>query len=64
MKKIEKMINILRSILIVLLFMIAFAIARYIVHNNAAPWIWISAYWITLTIKNYLDFLMHISKEG
>lgn len=51
----KKIIDTIKYILIVALFVIAGAVALYIVQYNSAPWSWIATYWITLTAKNCLD---------
>lgn len=53
----KKMIDLIRNILIVALFVIAGAVALYIIQYNAAPWAWIATYWVTLTVKNGLDMI-------
>ena len=45
------------NILIMALFFLSAAVAVYIVINSAAPWALISAYWITLAVKNGVDWI-------
>ena len=52
-----KKINILTNILIFALFAIAGAVAVTIVVKGVTPWKLISTYWITLTVKNGLDYI-------
>lgn len=45
------------NILALLLFILSFAIAVYVVANCAAPWKLISMYWITVAAKNGMDYI-------
>ena len=56
-------LNIVTNVLIIALFILAAMVAVYIVRNNAAPWHWISTYWITLSAKNGLDCISRKVKK-
>lgn len=46
----------LTSILIFLLFLIAAVVAYQLLTHHAADWRLIAMYWVTLTIKNWIDY--------
>lgn len=52
------------NVLIFLLFALSTAVAAYIVINGAAPWKLIALYWVTLGVKNGMDYLKTIFIEG
>ena len=58
--KLNIIIDVTINLLIVVLFILAGLVAWHITTKSAAPWALISTYWITLTVKNGLDWIKKV----
>lgn len=52
----NKKLNISTNVFNFALTLISMIIATYILINNKVPWGWICTYWVTLPIKDYIDW--------